>query len=624
MALESMLQPHMLVDVPDAMLTRLARGGGLPPNMRGALLQEMQGRVRKYADGGLVLPAARNALEDISTDQLQQGLALAEHPFEREQIQAELNSRAAVPDIRGAASAPAIGGMEGDTLAAPAEPGMRAADYARQDIQAPSALQEAAAAPKPAAKQGSALAALAQPEGSLWENPAFVTGLALMANRSRGGLFGALGEAGMVGAQFANRAKQDRQRGTLFDAQMKRYQGEADKDAAEAQQRQAARQSAQGYIASQPEGKRPALQAAVDADPAGFAKYLAQQTLEGPKAPEVRTFRAGDRDETRQYDPQSGQWITLASGRAFAPTQPRAPEQAVEVLDDQGNVILVPLSQAYGRRPAAKDRAPEQAVPVRDPVTGKTVLRKQSEAYGLEPGAPPDNSIASVYDDTSPTGARNVPRAEAIGRPAVTASGGVQQGSGALPSDMAGKAAALRVVAQDLPTFESFYFPEGKYAGRIAAGTAAYPGVGQFLDPNAGAVRTKMLGALDAALRIKTGAGMNKEEIPFYERQYIPGPSDNEQTARAKLDGLRSFVAETTEEIDRSRKGGPQAAGPQRSSAVAPQAPGNAFTQRGQQTPQQPQANAPPAPGTITEGNGGVRYRFKGGDPGNRANWEAM
>ena len=250
------------------------------------------------------------------------------------------------------------------------------------------------------------------------------------------------------------------------------------------------------------------------------------------------------------------------------PTLP-AEQQALFDADPQG--FLKSYTESRFPDPSKEASFYKQAGnDVIDVRTGKVVHRA--------PFAPqtPDRTLVEIYDQQSPTGTRLVPRSEAVGKPGTPPSGtsisydeqgrpiitmGRQQpkagdGVGALPAEMAGKAAALKTVAQDLPTFEDFYFPGGQYAGRIASGAAANPMIGQLYDSRAGEIRVKMLGALDSALRLKTGAGMNKDELPFYEQQYIPSSTDNAQTARAKLDALRAFITDATTEIDRSRKGG--------------------------------------------------------------------
>jgi hypothetical protein len=601
MALEYGLSPEMLRSIPSATLTRLARSE-LPAHLRGPMLDEMHSRVKKFANGGAVT-GFDGMLDNYSTDQLQFILQNSSSRSEQELVQNELGKRATTP-TQGAPIGVGLPARAGQSeLPAPtsglqvfAKPA--AADYVNQSIQPQSGLQSQVA-PAPQAPAASGIQAYArqapasppppakpaasgtEAENSLWENPALITGLALMANRSPS-LMGALGEAGMVGARFAGEQQQRKQRAQLFGMQTEKYRADVEQEKAKTDR-----------LAQIRAGLAPEMRPLFDLDPSGYAKGVQERAFAVPKAPDVRTVRRGNQDVSLVFNAATGGWDELASGSAFAPTQPREAPEAWRLMSPEE-------MQAGG---------------FTQPMQVST--RGRVEAAGVAP----DRSLVPVADPSSSTGVRLRPRGAAEGQEAPTTSGNVQQTNGALPSDMAGKAAALKVVAQDLPTFESFYFPEGKYAGRIAAGTAAYPTVGQFLDPGAGAIRTKMLGALDAALRIKTGAGMNKEEIPFYENQYIPGPSDNEQTARAKLDGLRSFVAETTEEIDRSRKGGPQAAGPQQPSG--PQAPGNAFTQRGQPAPQ-PQASTPPAPGMVTEGNGGVRYRFIGVDPGKRANWERI
>lgn len=187
----------------------------------------------------------------------------------------------------------------------------------------------------------------------------------------------------------------------------------------------------------------------------------------------------------------------------------------------------------------------------------------------------PDRTLVEVYDPSSPTGTKMVPRSDAVGKPGAPPSGtsisydeqgrpvitmGRQQpkaadGIGTLPADMAGKAAALQSTAKNLEGIRDFFFPDGQF-NRTGAAAVAGGSVGQLLDGRSGEVSTKIAGAIDTMIRLRTGAAATKDEIDSYMKMYVPGPMDNTATARAKLDQLYLDIGTSLDEVNRSRKGG--------------------------------------------------------------------
>jgi hypothetical protein len=59
-----------------------------------------------------------------------------------------------------------------------------------------------------------------------------------------------------------------------------------------------------------------------------------------------------------------------------------------------------------------------------------------------------------------------------------------------------------------------------------------------------------ILQALDPVVRARTGAAIRKEEIPFYEDQFIPSVKDDATTAKAKLQRLKEYFGGTLDLVD--------------------------------------------------------------------------
>lgn len=59
---------------------------------------------------------------------------------------------------------------------------------------------------------------------------------------------------------------------------------------------------------------------------------------------------------------------------------------------------------------------------------------------------------------------------------------------------------------------------------------------------------------LDAKIRAMTGAAITKEEVPFYERMFMPSPFDDDQTAMSKVQRYEGFLKSYLRELKPSEK----------------------------------------------------------------------
>lgn len=119
-------------------------------------------------------------------------------------------------------------------------------------------------------------------------------------------------------------------------------------------------------------------------------------------------------------------------------------------------------------------------------------------------------------------------------------------------------------------------------------------------------VEAAQLDALDAALTLNTGAAYTREQLQGMSRSYFAQPGDSDKTVQEKQARLGSLI-----ETARLR------AGPQGNQMA------DAALARGRQDAQQPAGQPQPAQvpqaGEVRKG-----YVFKGGDPADRSNWEAV
>lgn len=104
---------------------------------------------------------------------------------------------------------------------------------------------------------------------------------------------------------------------------------------------------------------------------------------------------------------------------------------------------------------------------------------------------------------------------------------------------------------------------------------------------------TDISAALEAKLRLETGAAATEGEISRLKKTYLPSPMDDSQTAQLKLQRLNEYFQDAGSMIEPGRQ-------PQQPAA-------------------QPQPGSLPQPGIVEDG-----YRFKGGNPADPNSWEPI
>jgi hypothetical protein len=160
----------------------------------------------------------------------------------------------------------------------------------------------------------------------------------------------------------------------------------------------------------------------------------------------------------------------------------------------------------------------------------------------------------------------------------------------------------------------------------------------------AGEVHRRMATGVDALVRNLTGAGKSESEVRDYTQRYLPAVTDDADTLERKLTGLEADLAAVAQGAVRGKSGtlntllkgqegwGSTVDQSMKDNATKPvQAAPAAIVPDLRQTPDDTSQNQPgigsegdyaqpaPKPGEVIQG-----YRFKGGDPSDKANWEPV
>jgi hypothetical protein len=161
-------------------------------------------------------------------------------------------------------------------------------------------------------------------------------------------------------------------------------------------------------------------------------------------------------------------------------------------------------------------------------------------------------------------------------------------------AEVAGRLGLAKSFLKQLPAIKKDV-EAGEVTGLWDAGKAM-AGVGR-----AGEVARQIASGADALTRLLTGAGMNNTEATEYANRYRLGKFDTAGKVKSKLEQLEVELNTIGSEVGKGRGGWspPTGAAP---AVVAP--------------PAAAAAPPPPKQGELRDG-----YRFKGGNPGDPANW---
>jgi hypothetical protein len=117
-----------------------------------------------------------------------------------------------------------------------------------------------------------------------------------------------------------------------------------------------------------------------------------------------------------------------------------------------------------------------------------------------------------------------------------------------LSAESAGKLAMVTQAESDLNEAENLLFPGGKFSPGMAFQTN-FPGGGVPRTEGRQAF-SKVLNAVNAKLRIETGAQANPSEVRNILERFLPTVRDSEETAKDKFRRLKEFMATTKSIID--------------------------------------------------------------------------
>lgn len=146
----------------------------------------------------------------------------------------------------------------------------------------------------------------------------------------------------------------------------------------------------------------------------------------------------------------------------------------------------------------------------------------------------------------------NIPAVEAAIRKessfAPSSSGGGTTASGEpkpkpLSSEYVGKAEAVKSGQAAAKRLRDYYLPGGEFSATNAA-KASIPLTGGALPGSEGVTAAGDIdSAIDAIVRVRTGAAATADEMALYRRMYMPNASDSAATAKAKIDKLEADLA---------------------------------------------------------------------------------
>lgn len=320
----------------------------------------------------------------------------------------------------------------------------------------------------------------------------------------------------------------------------------------------------------------------------GLKGYIFQQGEDGKMSALV--------SPERPFALAPGSILTTADGEPIA----KAPERVqVQGVSPGGQLVLIDPNDRTGTLLYASPAAPkdagddlgmsrpiERTTKRRDPVTGEMVA--QTDTYEFVPrkggGGFVRGSAPLMSEETR----------EPLTKPEAGAVQGARQG--------------LQIVKE----VRELLLPNGKLnTGALASKALGLPGA---VAPEGASITPKILQAIDPYVRLTTGAALNEQELGNANRMFVPSITDGKELVQDKLNRLEQFLSGDLNLMGMiAAPGSPvaswvwqkNAGGGSAAPATAPSAPAA--------------AQAAPQRGEVQSG-----YRFKGGDPSKRENWEKV
>lgn len=202
------------------------------------------------------------------------------------------------------------------------------------------------------------------------------------------------------------------------------------------------------------------------------------------------------------------------------------------------------LSKAL-REQYNKNRDYEQ----RERSNNNTNAMRNAEAMGFAPGSPEYNNYISnsgggvtVNTGNAPSGYRFTPE----GNLSAIEGGPADPSTKPIAAESAGKLAMSQAALSDLEYIEGTLFDE---AGDLQESNLSFvpfsDGLGSVTRQTAQAARR----AIEAALRMATGAAAPESEVDNYMSLYFPSALDSDEGARRKIQQLRAFIEGTINNI---------------------------------------------------------------------------
>lgn len=144
-----------------------------------------------------------------------------------------------------------------------------------------------------------------------------------------------------------------------------------------------------------------------------------------------------------------------------------------------------------------------------------------------------------------------------------------------ISSEVAGRMALMETAMPGVKAAREVFLREWG-PGDVGKNVASrIPGVGDaaWASGDVGIARRSVRTAIEAALRVMTGAAAPESEVVRYESMFMPGVNDTRESAKQKLDQLETFMGSAKEIALRGRTSNPQSTQSQATQSQAGGAP---------------------------------------------------